>query len=400
MTHAGRHPTAAPPPEGADELYDGAPCGYLTTRADGTIVRANRTLAGWLGLAVAEVVGRSLGSILTVGARMYHETHVAPLLQLQGAVQDIAVDLRAADGAAVPVLLAARVVHDDDGVELGLRITLLSAAGRRAYERELLEARHRAEEAERRADRLYEVERDVARVLQRSLLAGDPPDDDRCGVASLYRPGVDSLEVGGDWHDAFCIGADRIAVAVGDVVGHGIHAAASMGQLRSAVRALAAADLGPGSLLVRLDRFVHQVGAGRMATLACGELDLRSGLLRYACAGHPPPLLVPVDGEPRYLWEGRSMPLATTEAAVVRTEAEVQLAPGDRVVLYTDGLIERRRRSFDDGLEVLALHSALTRRSPLPAFVEGLGSALHSDAVDRDDVCILVLEHRGPTAPG
>ena len=165
---------------------------------------------------------------------------------------------------------------------------------------------------------LYEHTADVARELQHSLLAVDPPPDPRFAVAAIYRPGVEMLEVGGDWYDTFVVSRDLLAVVVGDVVGRGLGAASAMGQLRSAVRAVADPGVGPARLLERLDRFVEQVEAASMATLAYAELDLATGEFRYACAGHPPPVLLPA---------GRSRGRPTPARACSGTAAPHRWAP-------------------------------------------------------------------------
>lgn len=241
----------------------------------------------------------------------------------------------------------------------------------------------------------YEQSAGVAHELQQSLLSVAPPVDARYAVATAYRPGVEALEVGGDWHDVFRGSDSRLSLVVGDVVGHGLTAASAMGQLRSAVRAVALAELGPGGLLTRLDAFVEQVPAADMATLAYAELDLDSGELHYACAGHPPPLLLRADGEVRLLWEGRSTPLGGFVRPLERSEARVQLEPGDRVLLYTDGLFERRNRSLDDGLALLCATAAAERESPLEEAVQAVTGALLSDEQGRDDVCVLLIGWTG-----
>ena len=129
-------------------------------------------------------------------------------------------------------------------------------------------------------------------------------------VAAAYRPGTAALEVGGDWYDAFPLESGAIALVVGDVVGHGLEAAVAMGQLRGAVSALAQ-TAGPALLLDRLDAFVETVPSAATATLAYVELDPETGHVRYACAGHPPPLVVSPDGRTRFLWDGRSAPLGS-----------------------------------------------------------------------------------------
>ncbi|TQS40852.1 SpoIIE family protein phosphatase [Cryptosporangium phraense] len=239
--------------------------------------------------------------------------------------------------------------------------------------------------------RRYEQEREVAYTLQRSLLSGGLPRRQGLRIATHYRPAMENLEVGGDWYDAFELGDDRIGIVVGDVVGRGLNAASAMGQIRSAIRALAGAGLGPAALLDQLDRFVGQFDAGRMATLIYLELNPRTGFVRYACAGHFPPLLVQGDEEAQYLWDGRSTPLDAYAGQPGRSEAEVTLLPGARLLLYTDGLVERRGRLIWRGLELLREEMEKHRTSSAAAIVESLSETMLLDEGARDDVCLLAL---------
>ena len=238
--------------------------------------------------------------------------------------------------------------------------------------------------------RLYEQERAIARTLQRSLLAGDMPSDPRFAVETHYQASAHDLEVGGDWFDAFLITPDKLAVVVGDVVGRGIDAATTMGQLRSAIRALASAEAGPARLLERLDRFVDRVESARMATVAYAEVDLSTNEMIYACAGHLPPLLAEPGGAPRYLLDARSGALGSRAGRRARIEQSIQLPSGSRLLLYTDGLIERRTRRIDAGFEMLARTYAGKRDSPLPGLTASLADLLVGQE-HADDVCLLCL---------
>ncbi len=239
--------------------------------------------------------------------------------------------------------------------------------------------------------RLYEQERQIARTLQRSLLAHDVPRGDRrFAVETYYQAAAQDMEVGGDWFDAFMITVDKLAVVVGDVVGRGIDAATTMGQLRSAVRALANNEFGPARLLEGLDRFVDRVESARMATIAYAEVDLIAGEMVYACAGHLPPLLQEPAGSPEYLLQARSAPLGSRAGNTNRTEITRSLPAGSRILLYTDGLIERRTRPIDQGFAVLAREYARRRDAP----IQGLTANLADTLVGRehaDDVCLLCL---------
>jgi sigma-B regulation protein RsbU (phosphoserine phosphatase) len=346
-------------------------------------VRVNATFLRWTGYAREDLVGaRRFQDLLTAGGRIYHETHYAPLLRMQGHVRELAVEVVCADGRRLPVLINSVLLLDAAGAPAMVRSTLFDATERKLYERELLAARDRERRAREEIERRHEASRTIAQTLQQSMLAGAPPDDPRFTVASFYRPAVPGLEVGGDWHDAFRLPGDRAGVVVGDVVGRGLPAASAMGQLRSAVRALAGAGHSPEAVLRHLDTFVEEAPAAQYATLVYAEVDPATGTVVLAAAGHLPPVLFG-GGEPRLFDGGRSTPLGI--AVVPRTEATFTLAPGEGFVFYTDGLVERRRESIDAGLGRLL---ALTHPAVTPA--ELVGALLDGDAGD-DDVCVLVF---------
>lgn len=494
------------------EAWDAAPVALLRLDGDGTILDANRVLVDWVGRPVR---GARLSDLLSVGGRIYWETHLSPLLHMQGRVDEVAVELRGS-GGRLPVLMSAVVHPGADGAR-SVDVALSRATERSRYERELLAARTAAD---RSADQLralqaataalsrgvgsqgvadalvdtavthlgaasasvwlaaedgtlvrratsgevpadepgavstvegtdtvqvhaggvvvvalgevdaprgtlvlsprtdpfdvgvlvavgqqaglalaraerFDQKASVAHELQHALLTTHLAVDDRFRVTTEYRPGVQALEVGGDWYDAFLVDDDVLAVVVGDVVGRGLLAATAMGQLRSAVRAVAGPGVSPAELLARLDRFVAQVGVGFMATLAYAEIELTTGRVRYACAGHLPPLRLTAGGAHEFLWEGRSTPLGVGSG---RTDASAVLDPGDLLVLYTDGLVERRDRSLLDGLEILATAGAELRETSVAALVTGL---LERAPADLDDVCVLVASWspRSPSRP-
>ncbi|WP_433206220.1 SpoIIE family protein phosphatase [Dactylosporangium sp. CS-047395] len=240
--------------------------------------------------------------------------------------------------------------------------------------------------------RLAERDREVAHTLQRAMLSGDWPADPRYHVVTAYRPAVHSLEVGGDWYDVFATSAESVGIVVGDVVGRGLRAASAMGQLRSAVRALATAHDGPAEVLRHMDDFVSHFAAGQMTTLAYAELALDSGELRYACAGHPPPLLVQPGGVPSFLWDARSGPLGATAAGRVRSEARLVVPRGSRLMLYTDGLVERRGERFHHGLDRLAAAAAEHWQTPLGSLAGELSDAMLPGGGGHDDMCLLALD--------
>ncbi|HEX2096073.1 MAG TPA: SpoIIE family protein phosphatase [Solirubrobacterales bacterium] len=361
---------------GLEDLFENAPCGYLSTAPDGTILKVNRTFEQWTGYDRRQLVGRKrFAELLTPGGRMYHETHYAPLLQMQGEAREIALELVGADGSRLPALVTSVVVADGEGKPQVIRTTVFDASERRRYEEELLQTRER--------------EREIARQLQRSMLAGELPAAPGLQVGASYRPADNALEVGGDWYDAFWLGEERLGMVVGDVVGKGIGAAATMGQLRSAVRALASTGLRPGPLLEALDDYTHRHGVGATTTVVYAQLDLASRELRFACAGHLPPILVEPESGPHLSWEGRSTPLGLRIPGP-RPESACVLPTGSLFLLYTDGLVERRTQPIDSGLERLQAEVAERREEPPPALAPNLLRALGTGE-HGDDACVLAL---------
>jgi PAS domain S-box-containing protein len=380
------------PPETAEDLYHRAPCGYISILVDGTIARVNHTFLAWTGYDDVELVGqRRLADIVSAGGRIFLDTHVIPLLHMQGEVREVAFELIRADGSALPVLVNATLLRNVSGEPAVVRITVFDATVRHEYERELVRAREQAEASEQRT-------RAVALALQRSMLEGAATDGPGFEVVARYRPGVARLEIGGDWYDAFPLEDDAtVGVSVGDVVGRGIAAAGAMGQVRSALRAIAVSGVGPGPVLDQLDRFVARVPAARFATVAYVEAQPATGRMRYACAGHPPPLLIGPDGGAEFLWGGRSTPLDAFPRTEPRPVGECEVEPGCRLLLYTDGLVERRTRDIDAGFDHLAATASGLADRPAAELADSLMAALLADEDTRDDVCLVVLTLAPPT---
>jgi phosphoserine phosphatase RsbU/P len=365
--------------ESAEELFEEAPCGYLKTRPDGTIVRVNRTFERWTGLDRRQLLGITrFQDLLSPGGRIYHETHYAPMLRMHGAVREIALEIVCADGSRLPVLVNAQMHEDARGQPAYVRTTVFDATDRRRYEQELLRAQRR--------------EHEIARQLQQGMLAGTLPAAPGLTVDVGLRPADRGLELGGDWYDAFWLTPETTALTVvGDVVGRGVGAATMMGQLRSAVRALALTQRGPAAILSALDAYAVRHDVGEMTTLVLAQIDIQTRRVRYACAGHPPPLLVSPGESPRFLLDGRSMPIhLPTGGSAVRDEAVCDVSPGSRLLFYTDGLIERRSQLIDQGMERLASAAAARRDDPASRLVSAL---LHElpDPDHPDDVCVLLV---------
>jgi PAS domain S-box-containing protein len=235
-------------------------------------------------------------------------------------------------------------------------------------------------------------EHEIAVGLQRALLPGRLNLPHGVSAVARYDAGSAALEVGGDWYDAFALEDGRVAVTVGDVVGHGLNAAASMGQLRTALAALADHAASPGDLLTGLDRFLARSGATDFATVCYGLLDPASGVFEYASAGHPPMLVVSPTGEIRWLDDAGSPPLyGDGDRDRPRPTGSVVLETGSLLVLYSDGLIERRGSLLDHGLERLAHAAGQLADAPIESVCDQLFAALGADSGRADDVVVLAV---------
>jgi serine phosphatase RsbU (regulator of sigma subunit)/anti-sigma regulatory factor (Ser/Thr protein kinase) len=244
--------------------------------------------------------------------------------------------------------------------------------------------------------RRFESEQTIAETLQQSVLPSSLPDVAGVQLAGRYLPGTAELEVGGDWYDAILLPNGRLGLVAGDVVGKGVRAAATMGQLRNAIRAFSLDRLKPASTLARLSRLTEEVIETSFATLVYAELDPETGVCRYASAGHPPPLAVFLDGRVEYLEGGRGLPLGTGMASRYR-QGVLEVPHGGVLLFYTDGLIERRGRSLDEGLERLRAAAASGPRDP-ERLIDHVLEHLIGEAARRDDVALLAARLL-PVAP-
>jgi phosphoserine phosphatase RsbU/P len=384
----------APLEDSAEDLYENAPCGYLSTRLDGQIAKINTTLLTWLGYTRDELVGhRYFSDLLTVGGRLYHETHFAPLLAMQGEVGGVALELKTADGTRLPVLVNSVVRTGADGEPLVIRTTVVEARDRRAYERELLRAR---QEAELEGERLQLL----VTTLQRSLLPPALPAVPGLQAAAHYH--FASLnEVGGDFYDVFALGGDRWGLFLGDVCGKGAEAAAVTSMIRYTLRAAAVYDPDPAAVLNTLNtalREEYERDTGRFCTAIFGLLsrDGDSFVLTLASGGHPAPLLIRAGVASYYPVRGGPFIGVFDDAVFAATT--IVLAPGDTLLLYTDGLIDARtgartgaaRERF--GEEALAAFAAGLGDGGATSLVNATIELLDgfADGLD-DDVAVLAL---------
>ncbi|MGW7127682.1 SpoIIE family protein phosphatase [Streptomyces bobili] len=231
--------------------------------------------------------------------------------------------------------------------------------------------------------------RTAAETLQRSLLPPAPPQRPGLKIASLYRPAQAVNEVGGDWYDVIPLTGDKTALVIGDVMGNGIDAAATMGQLCTAARAYAALDLPPDEILHHLDQLTHGM-EHYIATCLYATYDPHTGHCRIANAGHLPPVVVRAGHEPELLHLPAGAPLGV--GGVGFHTVTVALRPGDRLLLYTDGLVETRDAPIDERLNLL-----LSVLRPTEALLDATCAQL-VDAMRRpdeaDDVALLLAEIR------
>jgi serine phosphatase RsbU (regulator of sigma subunit) len=250
--------------------------------------------------------------------------------------------------------------------------------------------RRRAEERAEFDNARAQFFTEVAVPLQRAVLGPTALPE---GFAVHYEPASGTLEVGGDWYDVVDLPDGRHGVVVGDVVGRGLPAAAVMGQLRSAIRALLLESHSPAHVLGALDRFAELVPGASCSTVFCAVIDPVAGSLRYSSAGHVPAIVVDPDGGSGFLTAAGSLPLAVVDD-LVRPERDVVLAPGSTLLLYTDGLVERRDEDLDAGMGRAATAVVEGRQLSPGGLAELLTDQLLSDAPD-DDVAFLLYRSPG-----
>lgn len=234
----------------------------------------------------------------------------------------------------------------------------------------------------------FTAERDMAEILQRAVLPAALPVRDDVQLAARYVPATVTARVGGDWYDAFELRDKRIGLCVGDVVGHGVASAACMGQLRNALRVYAIDGAPPGEVLTGLNQFTIDTDVTSYTTLVYAVFDPANGLLEWTSAGHPP-MVWQRSTDAEVLAERHGMPIGVMDRPY--QSCRTVLAPGDRVLIYTDGLVERRDEALDQGIQ--RLRDALAETSEL-ALEDAVDKILDQVApVERnDDVCVLAVE--------
>jgi serine phosphatase RsbU (regulator of sigma subunit)/anti-sigma regulatory factor (Ser/Thr protein kinase) len=243
----------------------------------------------------------------------------------------------------VPLIARART--------LGTLTLVHAESGRRYGEDDLRFAEDLARRAAVAVDnaRLYTQEHHAVVTLQQSLLPRQLPDIPGMEFAARYLPATSAVDVGGDWYDAISLGDGSVGLVIGDVAGHGLEAAAVMGQFRNALRAYALDGAGPAATVERLNRLTRTFEQNDMATLVYGEFDASAGRMRFVRAGHPPPLIRAADGQVSTVNGRGSLPVGVSPSAHYEASL-LELAPDTTLLLYTDGLVERRGETLEAGI--------------------------------------------------
>jgi PAS domain S-box-containing protein len=242
--------------------------------------------------------------------------------------------------------------------------------------------------------RLRDAERELASELQRGLLPRALAQAPELASAARYLPATDGMQVGGDWYDIIRLSADRMGLVIGDVQGHNVHAASTMGQLRNALRAYAAEGHDAVSVVSRSNRLMADTDPDAFATCCYVEIDLRRGRAFVISAGHPPPVVRSASGRTRVLEVAVGLPLGVDPDEIYVAEP-VHLFPGDALVLFTDGLVEDSRTPMDTGLALVAGQVRSGDVADLEVFADRLMSRQVSAQHRPDDIALLVVRYDG-----
>jgi serine phosphatase RsbU (regulator of sigma subunit)/PAS domain-containing protein len=239
----------------------------------------------------------------------------------------------------------------------------------------------------------FETQRETASALQAAALPRTLPTSDRLALAAGYRAASEGTQVGGDWYDAFELQSGNIALVVGDAAGHGLAAAALMTQMRNALRAHLFDSFGPSESIAKLSSFIATQEPEAFATIICVEIDPNTGEGRWASAGHPAPILLNRGGVSVHLRGKPGPPIGSADPQSPHRPVEhaVELTTGDRLVMFTDGLFERRGVDLEIGLTHLMITTEQTRGSDVATACESILHGMLSASHD-DDVCLLVAD--------
>lgn len=352
------------------------------------IIRVNETFLRMTGYTRRDLIERKrFQELLSPGGRIYHETHIAPMIRMQGRAREIAVEVISADGRAIPTLINSVLVRSPDSGRNAIRTMVFDATERRRYEEELLHQRKRAEESEAET-------RLLAVTLQQSLIPPEPSQIPGFEVAACYLPAGEA--VGGDFYDVFQAKGGDWVVFVGDVSGKGIDAARVTAAARYTLRAIGTRTADPRELLGTLNQALLAQDFDRECTVAYGRLRIQGPhpTMTVASAGHPLPMLLDPQGVVQPVG-GAGMLLGAFDEITLVDEAVV-MDPGTSIVFYTDGVTEARSPEGDffgeerlrSILENKGGHSAQTI---VDSICEGV--MMFQGGMPRDDIAVLVVAH-------
>jgi PAS domain S-box-containing protein len=345
----------------SDELvrnaFAAAPSGMALCDLDGLALQVNPALERLSGRPTALLERAPIHDVLHERDRPALVERLAAAATLGDGGEPWSAHVVGADGTPCPVTISVVAVRDVHGSSQQLLVQM-------------------ADERDRR----------IAATLQRALLPEQLPSVVGVSLAAHIAPGAGGTRVGGDWYDAIALPGGRLGIVVGDVAGHGVDAAARMGELRSVARAYALEGHGTVALVERMNGYHAALGADLMTTMVFAILEIDSGTLRFVNAGHPPPLIVEEDGTTRII-EGAGPPLGVMDTW--RYEERVAtLAPEMTAILYTDGLVERRGERLDTGLG--RLRDAVAAGGSPEEMVAAALEATDAEAAD-DDVTLVVV---------
>lgn len=366
------------------ELYEQAPCGLVTVTRTGKVLAANQTFLDWMGIDDVASAPEFM-KMLRTGDRIFWATHLGPLLDMQGEIHEIAVELMTSNGPQSALVNATN--NDPGNPATTIDLAVFPAEDRRSYERELLAARQAATDSEFKA-------RNLADILQRSLIPPSLPWVPGIDMGGAYRPAGEGGQIGGDFYDSFQLSDDDWMVVVGDVCGKGPEAAVLTALARYTIRGAAMETIVLPDVLDAVNGALLLDPSGKTCTAVLGRLMLPadgSVTLTVAAAGHPLPRLIDPSGAVKEV--GRYGTLLGAYEPAAQYEDSVSLEPGDAVVFFTDGVTEARSgdefygdERLDELLGTLAGCSAteiaMTVADAVVDFQDGL---------PRDDVALMVV---------
>lgn len=365
------------------DRYARAPCGLATIDRRGRWINRNTTIEAMIGPQTLETAGGFL-ALLRAGDRIYWETHIGPLLDMRGEVQEIAVEL-ASDRGPVPVLLNARNALPSDPSS-AIDLAVFAARERRSYEQELLDSRRSAEASEASA-------RELAETLQSSLLPPALPDVPGLELSASYRAASTGIDVGGDFYDVFRT-SDAWLLAIGDVCGKGAAAATATSLVRYTLRGAAMETDDPAEMLNAINKTLILDKKLTATLLLARFTEMGAGHgVAIAAAGHPLPRLVAPDATVRQIGTHGTL-LGAFSDATWEVESHA-FQPGHMLVAYTDGVTEARRNDEffgEAGLDGFIANRVSAYSSILADEIAD-AAVRFQDGSPQDDIATLVVRH-------